>query len=105
MYDIKTTLVKKPLFPIPNYLHATYFLYVLDPIAEDVFLLNETMDKRVALQWLSKTKTDTNYKLIVSYPGSYYTTTNELRWCDTVASNRYPIFDRVPVPESNDLPF
>lgn len=86
-YDTNSTVSKKHNnFPIPNWLHAKFLLWGYDPITDDEYLLGETTDKRIARSWVKETKRDHYTRIVVEFPGSYYTTAHELRWCDTKAN-------------------
>lgn len=102
-YNTNSTISKKHNNPIPNWLHAKFLLWGYDPITNDEYLLGETTDKRIAQRWVKETKRDHYTRIIVEFPGSYYTTAHELRWCDTCA-NKEPIFT-CKYEENDLLPF
>ena len=104
MYDIATTTTKKPTLPIPNYLHAKFLLWGYDPITDDEYLLGETTDKRIARSWVKETRRSAYVRIIIEYPGSYYTTARELRWCDHCAE---AMPEKAPfcLPVTEDIPF
>ena len=103
-YDINSTVTKKPLRPIPNYLHAKFTLWGYDPITDDEYLLGETTDKRIARNWVKETHRSAHLRIVVEHQGSYYTTMRELRWCDHCAE---AMPEKAPfcLPASEDLPF
>lgn len=102
-YDVNSTIFKDKNMPINNWLHAKFVLWGYDHFTDDEYLLGETMDKRVAKKWINWIHKDPDYQIIVEYPGSYYTTAHELRWCDNVANRTHETPFCVSV--ENDIPF
>ncbi len=100
-YDINSTVSKTNNMPIQNCLHAKFFLWGYDHYTDDEYLLGETTDKRIAKKWISLIHKDHDYRIVVEYPGSYYTTARELCRTDEVAKPKAPFCFEV----KDDLPF
>lgn len=109
-YDTKSTVTKfaKPAISriVPsklNQLCQYAIIYEYDPVDRDYIVIKETCDLNEIRSYHRAMRAGYCYQIEFKYPGSYYGTWSELRWCDTCATKE-PIFT-CKYEDNGDLPF
>ena len=108
-YNTLTTVTKftKPaisrIVPSKLKLGQHVVVYEYDPVDRDYVVVKETCDLNEIRSYHRAMRAGYCYQIEFKYPGSYYGTGSELRWCDTCA-NKEPIFT-CKYDEDDVLPF